>query len=355
MPQDSPPPKRTDVNELGEFGLIDHLTRNFPLRNPSSVKGVGDDAAVIDNGKYLTVVSTDMLVEGIHFDLMYTPLKHLGYKSVIVNLSDIYAMNARPKQITVSIALSNRFSVEALDELYDGIRTACSLYKTDLVGGDTTSSPRGLVISVTAIGQGEKDKLAYRSGARVGDLICITGNLGAAYLGLQLLEREKQVYLSGPGIQPQLEGHEYLIERQLKPEARRDMIDNFEKNRLVPTAMIDISDGLSSDLLHICRQSGVGAFLEESGVPVHPDAQLQALEFQLDPITCALSGGEDYELLFTIDPKDVDKVKYLPDIYIAGEIVPPEDGVKLHTRGGNLHGIKAQGWRHFDPSKLEKR
>lgn len=355
MPQDSPPPKRTDVNELGEFGLIDHLTRNFPLRNPSSIKGVGDDAAVIDNGKYLTVVSTDMLVEGIHFDLMYTPLKHLGYKSVIVNLSDIYAMTARPKQITVSIALSNRFSVEALDELYDGIRTACSLYKTDLVGGDTTSSPRGLVISVTAIGQGEKDKLAYRSGARVGDLICITGNLGAAYLGLQLLEREKQVYLSGPGIQPQLEGHEYLIERQLKPEARRDMIDNFEKNRLVPTAMIDISDGLSSDLLHICRQSGVGAFLEESGVPVHPDAQLQALEFQLDPITCALSGGEDYELLFTIDPKDVDKVKYLPDIYIAGEIVPPEDGVKLHTRGGNLHGIKAQGWRHFDPSKLEKR
>lgn len=355
MPQDSPPPKRTDVNELGEFGLIDHLTRNFPLRNPSSIKGVGDDAAVIDNGKYLTVVSTDMLVEGIHFDLMYTPLKHLGYKSVIVNLSDIYAMNARPKQLTVSIALSNRFSVEALDELYDGIRTACSLYKTDLVGGDTTSSPRGLVISVTAIGQGEKGKLAYRSGARVGDLICITGNLGAAYLGLQLLEREKQVYLSGPGIQPQLEGHEYLIERQLKPEARRDMIDNFEKNSLAPTAMIDISDGLSSDLLHICRQSGVGAFLEESGVPVHPDAQLQALEFQLDPITCALSGGEDYELLFTIDPKDVDKVKYLPDIYIAGEIVPPEDGVKLHTRGGNLHDIKAQGWRHFDPSKLEKK
>jgi len=356
MPQDNPqPPQRTDVNELGEFGLIDHLTQDFPLRNPSSVKGVGDDAAVIDNRAFLTVVSTDMLVEGIHFDLMYTPLKHLGYKSVIVNLSDIYAMNARPKQITVSIALSNRFSVEALDEIYDGIRTACRIYNVDLVGGDTTSSPRGLVISVTAVGQGEKDKLAYRNGAKAGDLICITGNLGAAYLGLQLLEREKQVYIANPGVQPELEGNSFLIGRQLKPEARRDMIDMFETNKLVPTAMIDISDGLSSDLFHICKQSGVGAFLEESGVPIHPDAQLQALEFKLDPITCALSGGEDYELLFTIDPGDIDKVKYLPDIYIAGEIVPREDGVKLHTRGGKLHDIRAQGWRHFDPSKLEKK
>ena len=352
MPQDNPQqPKRTDVNELGEFGLIDHLTQRFPLRNPSSIKGVGDDAAVISNGNYLTVVSTDMLVEGIHFDLMYTPLKHLGYKSVIVNLSDIYAMNARPKQITVSIALSNRFSVEALDEIYEGIRTACDFYKVDLVGGDTTSSPRGLVISVTAIGQGEKDKLTYRSGARVGDLICITGNVGAAYLGLQLLEREKQVYLSSPGVQPELEGHDYLIGRQLKPEARRDMIDRFEQNGLVPTAMIDISDGVASELFHISRQSGVGVFLEESGVPIHPDAQLQAIEFKLDPITCALSGGEDYELLFTVDPKDVEKVKYLPDLYIAGEIVPKEDGVKLHTTGGNIHDIQAQGWQHFGPSK----
>ncbi|MCB0621946.1 MAG: thiamine-phosphate kinase [Saprospiraceae bacterium] len=339
--------KRTDVNELGEFGLIDHLTRDFPLTQPSSLTGVGDDAAVIDNNGYLTVVSTDMLVEGIHFDLMYFPLKHLGYKSVVVNLSDIFAMNAWPRQITVSIALSNRFSVEALEEIYDGIRTACSHYGVDLVGGDTTSSPRGLILSVTAIGQGEAGKLAYRNGARVGDLICITGNLGAAYLGLQILEREKQLYLSNPGIQPELEEQQYLIGRQLKPEARMDMIELFAKNGLVPTSMIDISDGLASELFHLCKQSGVGAFLEESGVPIHPDAEMAAINFKLDPITCALSGGEDYELLFTIDPKDLDKVKYLPDIYIAGEIVKASDGVKLHTKGGNIHDLKAQGWRHF--------
>ena len=347
------PPKRTDVNELGEFGLIDHLTQNFPLRNPSSLKGIGDDAAVIDNGNLLTVVSTDLLVEGIHFDLMYSPLKHLGYKSIVVNLSDIYAMNAHPKQVTVSIALSNRFSVEALEELYAGIRAACEYYQVDLVGGDTTSSPRGLIISVTAIGQGEKEKLAYRNGAKVGDLICISGNLGAAYLGLQILEREKQLYLSDPNIQPDLEGQDFLIGRILKPEARKDMIEMFAKNKLVPTAMIDISDGLSSDLLHICQQSGVGAIIEESGVPIHPDAQLQAINFQLDPITCALSGGEDYELLFTIHPNDIDKVKYLPDIYIAGEIVAATEGVKLHTKGGNIHDIKAQGWQHFGLSKPE--
>ena len=339
--------KRTDVNELGEFGLIEHLTQRFPLSNPSSVKGVGDDAAVIDNGNFQTVVSTDMLVEGIHFDLMYTPLKHLGYKSVVVNLSDIYAMNARPKQVTVSIALSNRFSVESLEELYDGIRAACNFYKVDLVGGDTTSSPKGLVISVTAIGQGEKEKLAYRNGAKVGDLICISGNLGAAYLGLQLLEREKHVYLSNPGVQPDLEGHDYLVGRQLKPEARGDLINAFGKVGLVPTSMIDISDGLASELFHICKQSGVGALLEESGVSIHPDAEVQAINFSLDPITCALSGGEDYELLFTVDPKDIDKVKYMPDIYIAGEIIPAEDGIKLNTKGGNLHDITAQGWKHF--------
>lgn len=344
-------PKRTDVNELGEFGLIEHLTQGFPLHNRSSIKGVGDDAAVIDNDGFLTVVSTDLLVEGVHFDLMYSPLKHLGYKSIVVNLSDIYAMNAYPRQVTVSIALSNRFSVEALDELYAGIRAACEHYQVDLVGGDTASSPRGLIISVTAIGQGEKDKLAYRNGARVGDLICITGNLGAAYLGLQILEREKRLYLENPGIQPELEGHDYLIGRILKPEARRDMVEMFAKNRLVPTAMIDVSDGLSSDLLHICHQSGVGAVIEESGVPIHPDAQLQALQFQLDPITCALSGGEDYELLFTIRPEDVDKVKYLPDIYIAGEIAPAADGVKLHTKGGHIHPIEAQGWKHFGSGK----
>ncbi len=338
---------RTDVNTLGEFGLIEHLTRNFELRNPSSLKGINDDAAVIDNGNFLTVVSTDLLIEGIHFDLMYTPLKHLGYKAVVVNLSDIYAMNARPKQITVSIAISNRFSVEALDELYEGIRAACERYGVDLVGGDTSSSNKGLLISVTAIGQGEADKLTYRNTARVGDLVCITGNLGAAYLGLQILEREKQLFLSDPKIQPNLEDQSYLIGRQLKPEARKEMIEMFAQQQLVPTAMMDISDGLSSDLMHICRQSGVGAYIEESGVPIHPEAQQMAIKFGLDPITVALSGGEDYELLFTIDPNDVEKVKYLPDIYIAGEIVPAEDGLKLHTKGGNIHAMTAQGWTHF--------
>jgi len=351
MAEQQPAPQRTDVNTLGEFGLIDHLTQRFPLRNPSSVLGVGDDAAVIDNGNFQTVVSTDMLVEGIHFDLMYTPLKHLGYKSVIVNLSDIYAMNAQPKQITVSIALSNRFSVEALDEIYEGIRMACELYKVDLVGGDTTSSPKGLIISVTAIGQGEKDKIVRRSTAKVGDLICITGNVGAAYLGLQILEREKQIYLENPDAQPELEGHDYLIERQLKPEARRDAIEYLAKAAVLPTSMIDISDGVASELFHICKSSKVGALLEESGVSIHPDAEYQAVSFNLDPITCALSGGEDYELLFTIKPEDVEKVKYMPDLYIAGEIVPREDGVKLNSKGGKLHNLTAQGWQHFNTNQ----
>lgn len=339
--------KRTDVNELGEFGLIEHLTNTILLKNPSSVKGVGDDAAVIDNKNFMTVVTTDMLVEGIHFDLMYTPLKHLGYKAVVVNLSDVYAMNAIPKQITVSMALSNRFSVEAVEEIYKGIYKACEFYQVDLVGGDTTSSNKGLILSVTAIGQGEKDTLVYRTGAKEGDIICITGNVGAAYLGLQLLEREKQVYLSSPGVQPNLEEQTYLLERQLKPEARRDMIEQFAKAKLVPTAMIDVSDGVASELFHICKQSGVGAYIEESGVPIHPDAQLMALNFGLDPITCALSGGEDYELLFTINPKDLDKVKYMADIYIMGEITAAKDGIKLHTKGGRIHPITAQGWTHF--------
>lgn len=339
--------KRTDISKYGEFGLIDHLTRSIDLQNKSSLKGVGDDAALIDNGNHLTVVSTDLLLEGIHFDLMYNPLKHLGYKAIVVNLSDIYAMNAQPKQVTVSLGVSNRFSVEALEELYAGIKAACEHYKVDLVGGDTTSSNQGLVISVTAIGQGEKEKITYRTGAKVGDIICITGDLGAAYLGLQLLEREKQIFLSQPEVQPDLESQKYLVGRQLKPEARRDMIELFAKNNIVPTAMIDVSDGLSSDLMHICKQSGVGAFIEESGVPIHPEAQQMAIKFKLDPITCALSGGEDYELLFTIEEKDLPAVRLLPDIYIMGEIVPKEDGIKLHTKGGNIHPIKAQGWDHF--------
>jgi len=339
--------QRTDISSLGEFELIARLTRDFTTVQPSTLKGVGDDAAVIDNDGFLTLVSTDLLVEGIHFDLMYTPLKHLGYKAVVVNLSDIYAMNGLPKQVTVNVALSNRFSLEAMEELYAGIRFACERYGVDLVGGDTSSSQKGLFISITAIGQGEKGKVVYRNGAQVGDLVCVSGDLGSAYLGLQILEREKQLFLSNPGIQPALEGKDYLIGRQLKPEARRDMVEMFRQNQLVPTAMIDISDGLASDLLHICHQSGTGAYIEESGVPIHPDAQLQALEFHLDPITCALSGGEDYELLFTISPQDVDKVRFLPDIYIMGEIVEAKDGVHLHTKGGNLHKIEAQGWQHF--------
>ena len=342
--------KRTDVNEYGEFGLIEHLTKQVKLTNRSSKKGIGDDAAVIDNTGFLTVVSTDALVEGIHFDLMYMPLKHLGYKSVVVNLSDIYAMNAIPKQITVSIALSNRFSVEALEELYAGIHLACEQYNVDLIGGDTTSSPKGLYISVTAIGQGEKEKLTYRNKAKEGDIICVTGNLGAAYLGLQLLEREKQVFLANPNMKPEFENQDFLVGKQLKPEARRDMIALFAKNKLIPTSMIDISDGLASELFHICKESKVGAFIEESGVPIHPDAELMAIKFGMDPITCALSGGEDYELLFTIDPSDLDKVKFLPDIYIMGDIVPAADGIKLHTKGGNIHPIKAQGWNHFNNS-----
>ena len=338
------------MNTLGEFGLIRHLTERIELRNPSSVLGVGDDAAVIDNRDQLTVVSTDMLVEGIHFDLMYTPLKHLGYKSVVVNLSDIYAMNARPEQITLSLALSNRFSVEALDEFYAGVYAACDRYGVDLVGGDTTSSRKGLIISVTAIGRAAPGRVVRRDGANKGDLLCITGNVGAAYLGLQILEREKRLFLDNPQLQPDLGEREYLIERQLKPEARQDMIAAFAKNDLLPTAMIDVSDGVASEVFHLCEASGLGAYIEESGLPIHPEAQMQALEFQLDPATCALSGGEDYELLFTIRPEDVDKVKFLPDLYIMGEMTDAADGVLLHTKGGKIHPVTAQGWKHFDPN-----
>ena len=340
---------RTDVNQLGEFGLIDHLTTQEYIQK-DLIKGIGDDAAVWKKDDHTsTVVSTDMLVENIHFDLSYTPLKHLGYKSVVVNLSDIYAMNAIPKYITVSLAISNRYSVEALEQLYEGIYLACKNYQVDLVGGDTTSSNKGLIISITAVGEQQNDKIAYRSGAKVGDLICISGDLGASYLGLQLLEREKQLYLENPNIQPDLEGHDYCVGRLLKPEARKDMIEMFGQKGLIPTSMIDVSDGLASELFHICKASGVGAYIEESGVPIKQESELLAIKFKHDPITCALNGGEDYELLFTVDPKDLDIVKFLPDIYIAGEIVDEKDGIRLHTQGGNIHDIKAQGWNHFKP------
>lgn len=340
--------KVTPVRALGEFGLIDRLTNGLQLVNPESKTGVGDDAAVIDSGNLQTVVTTDLLVEGIHFDIMYTPLKHLGYKSVVANLSDIYAMNAQPKQITVSLAISSRYTVEALEELYEGIKLACKYYKVDLVGGDTTSSTSGLVISVTAIGVATADDLVYRSGAKVGDLICVTGDLGGAYLGLQILEREKRLYLEHPEIQPDLENADYLIGRQLKPEARRDVIEYFKEMGLKPTAMMDLSDGLSSDIFHLCKQSGVGCQIEEARVPVSEDTYNMALKFNLDPITCALNGGEDYELLFTIEPEDETKLAEDATFSIIGTITQAEEGCVLITRSNNRHNLKAQGWNHFN-------
>lgn len=339
--------KVTPINSLGEFGLIDRLTANFQTVNASTIKSIGDDAAVIDSGNKKTVVSTDLLVEGIHFDLMYTPLKHLGYKSVIVNLSDIYAMNAIPHQITVSIAVSSKFSVEALEEVYEGIRLACKYYHVDLVGGDTTSSQSGLVISVTAIGVAEQDDLVFRNGAKPGDLICVTGDLGAAYLGLQILEREKRIYLEHPNVQPELENADYLIGRQLKPEARKEVIQFFKEMNLKPTAMMDLSDGLSSDLFHICKQSGVGCEINEAAVPISEEAYQMALKFNLDPITCALNGGEDYELLFTIEPEDETKLNGEETFSVIGQITDAENGRVLLTKGGNKHQLKAQGWNHF--------
>lgn len=339
--------KYTSIAQLGEFGLIDKLTRDFNSVNASTVKGVGDDAAVVDYDGKKTVVSTDLLVEGIHFDMMYTPLKHLGYKSVVVNLSDIYAMNAQPKQVTVSLAISSKFSVEALEELYEGIKLACKKYQVDLVGGDTTSSLSGLVISVTALGEANEEDIIYRSGAKPGDLICVSGDLGAAYLGLQILEREKQIYLEHPDVQPELETAQYLIERFLKPEARRDVIQFFKETGLRPTAMMDVSDGISSDIRHICKQSGTGCEITEATVPLSQDAYNMALNFNLDPITCALNGGEDYELLFTINSEDETKITAEESISIIGQIVELEAGYHLISKAGNRHPLKAQGWNHF--------
>jgi thiamine-monophosphate kinase len=339
--------KVTPVGELGEFGLIAHLTKGFETQNVSTIKSVGDDAAVLDHGSKKTVISTDLLVEGVHFDLMYTSLKHLGYKSVIVNISDIYAMNATPKQITVSLAISSKFSVEALDEFYAGIKLACDKYKVDLVGGDTTSSVTGLVISVTAIGEADEQDLVYRNGAKEGDLICISGDLGAAYLGLQILEREKQIFLEHPEVQPELENSQYLIERQLKPEARRDIIAYFKEANLKPTAMMDLSDGLSSDIRHICQQSNLGCEISDTELPIHQDTYNTALEFNIDPTTCALSGGEDYELLFTIEPEDETKIMDDGVISIVGRMTKAEGGCVLVTKAGNRYPLKAQGWKHF--------
>ncbi|MDZ4846358.1 MAG: thiamine-phosphate kinase [Chitinophagales bacterium] len=338
---------RTEISSLGEFGLIKVLTSRFKKLNDSTIKAVGDDAAVIDNGNKFTLVTTDLLAEGVHFDLMYCPLKHLGYKSIVVNLSDIYAMNGTPKQITVSLAVSSRFSVEALEELYEGIRHACTQYGVDLVGGDTSSSHSGLVISITAIGEVEKDKVIYRNTAKEGDLLCVSGDLGGAYLGLQILEREKQIYLENPQVQPDLEDQQYLIGRQLKPEARKDIIELLAEKNVLPTSMIDVSDGLSSDLLHICTQSDVGCRLYEADIPISEEAIQLAFKFSLDPTACALSGGEDYELLFTIKKEDRKKFEDDKDITVIGDMVKKDQGVKLFSKGGKLHDITAQGWDAF--------
>ena len=334
----------TELAELGEFGLIRHLTQHVELEQSSSIKGVDDDAAVIDNKDLLTVVSTDMLVEGVHFDLSYVPLKHLGYKSVVVNLSDIYAMNAEPRQIVVSIALSNRFKLSAVEELYQGILLACKKYKVDLVGGDTTSSISGLILNITAIGAAKKEQLVYRNGAKEGDLLCVSGDLGGAYMGLQILEREKAVFKENPNLQPDLEGKDYLLERQLKPEARQDIIDDFIRLDIQPTSMIDISDGLSSEILHLCTQSGVGVELYEEKIPIDPLTYNTAREFNLDPTLCALSGGEDYELLFTIPIKDYDKVKNSLDITVIGHMTNESRGKLLVSKSGTVHELTAQGW-----------
>ncbi|MDP4244348.1 MAG: thiamine-phosphate kinase [Bacteroidota bacterium] len=338
---------RTEIASLGEFGLIEHLTRNIELQNASTIVGVGDDAAVIDHFGKQTVVSTDLLLEGIHFDLMYTPLKHLGYKSIVVNLSDIYAMNATPTQVTLSLGISNRFSLEALDEFYEGVYAACDKYGVDLVGGDTASSMRGFVISVTAIGEVAPGKFVRRSTARKGDLICCTGDLGASYIGLIILEREKKIFLESPQVKADLEGEKYVIGRLLKPEARKDQIESFEQAGVVPTAMMDISDGLSSEILHICHDSNLGCVIYEEKIPIAEATRLAAFKFELDPTACALSGGEDYELLFTIAQEDYDKLLLNEQVSVIGHMTEAEKGKKIITKGGNSFDITAQGWNAF--------
>jgi thiamine-monophosphate kinase len=339
--------KRLEIKQLGEFGLIDRIRGKFSLQHKNSVFGIGDDAAVMDAGEDYLLLSTDMLVEGIHFDLTYTPIHHLGYKAVAVNVSDIAAMNGKAEQVTVNIALSNRFSVDAVDALYDGIRAACKNYNIDLVGGDTTSSTSGLIISVSALGRVRKKKIAYRNGAKENDILCVTGDLGGAFMGLQVLEREKQVFLSNPEMQPGLEKYDYIVGRQLKPEARTEIILDLEEFGVIPTSMIDVSDGLASELLHISKESGMGVRIYEEKVPVDELTYEAAVEFKLDPITCALNGGEDYELLFTIHKADQDKIKNHPDIHMIGYIHSRADQNVMITKQGNIVPLRAQGWDHF--------
>ncbi len=337
-------PQRTSIAQLGEFGLIDHLTKNFEITQPSTLKGIGDDAAVLDFKDKKVVVSTDLLIEGVHFDLAYVPLKHLGYKSVVVNVSDICAMNARPTQITVSIAVSNRFPLEALEELYEGIERAAQEYKVDVIGGDTTSSQKGLIISITALGEADENEIVYRNGAKQTDLLVVTGDIGAAYMGLKVLEREKQVFQVNPNSQPDLDAYTYLIERQLKPEARKDVRTLLHALEIKPTSMIDISDGLSSEIMHLCKQSGVGCNLYEDKLPIDPQFINVCEEFNIDSTTVAINGGEDYELLFTIAMDDFDKIKGNPNFSIIGHMTQESEGVHLVTRANTKIPLKARGW-----------
>ena len=340
--------ERTSLAELGEFGLIDHLTEHFKIYHSSTQKGIGDDAAVISSSDKELLITTDLLIEGVHFDLSYMPLKHLGYKAVMVNLSDVYAMNGIAEQITVSIAVSNRFPLEALEELYAGVQLACDTYKVDLIGGDTTSSTKGMLISVTAIGSAKKEDVVYRNGAKATDLIVVSGDLGAAYLGLQVLEREKQVFQVDPNNQPDLDAYTYLIERQLKPEARKDVPGLLKELDVKPTAMIDISDGLSSEIMHICSQSKLGCKIYEEKLPLDPQVISTSEEFNMDSTMIALSGGEDYELLFTVPLADFDKIKANPNFSIIGHMVEENQGVKLVTRANQEIALKAQGWNSFE-------
>lgn len=349
--------KKTEISELGEFGLIRYLTKNIKTIHETTKTSIGDDAAVLNYKDKDVVITTDLLIEGIHFDLMYTPLKHLGYKAVVVNLSDVYAMNATPMQITVSIAMSKKFSLEAIESLYEGIKLACNMYGVDLVGGDTTSSLSGLLLSITALGEVETDKITYRNGAEENNIICVSGDLGGAYTGLQLLEREKEIYKANPEVQPELSGYDYILERQLKPEARKDVIAFLRKHNIVPTAMIDISDGLSSELLHICNESETGCKVFEDKIPIHPETARMANEFHIDPITCAMNGGEDYELLFTLKPSDYEHIA--PEIQRAGisyigSITELRQGANLIARNGKNVPLMAQGWNAFVDKEQEK-
>lgn len=339
--------ERTAIAELGEFGLIKHLTDSFKIKHESSVKGIGDDAAVLNFENREVLISTDLLLEGIHFDLAYVPLMHLGYKAVQVNLSDIYAMNGVATQITFSIGLSSKFPLEAVEEIYKGVQLACDKFNIDLIGGDTSSSKQGLVISVTSIGHAEKKDVVYRNGAHEGDLLCVSGDLGGAYVGLQILEREKQIFLENPNIQPDLEGKDYIIERQLKPEGRRDIVDLLAQMKIVPTSMIDVSDGLASEVLHLCQQSEKGCSIYEDKLPIDPMTYETARELGLDPTVCALNGGEDYELLFTIRQADYEKLKHDVDISIIGHITDKNSGCKMISKSNVVHELKAQGWNAF--------